>query len=533
MVYYRKYRPQKIDDLDSASVRETLYAVLQKNIPHAFLFTGPKGLGKTSTARIVAKGVNCELRVENGELRNKKSSNKDNNSQLSTFNSQFLEPCNECDQCIFITNGTNVDVLEIDAASNRGIDEIRELKEKIRLAPVAAKRKVYIIDEVHMLTTEAFNALLKTLEEPPDHAMFILCTTESHKVPDTIVSRCFQIQFKPATEEELVRSFKRIVEGEKLKIDDEALQEIAKMADGGFRDGVKILEELVLIADGKQINKGLVEEKYQVSSIKYQVSSIIEELQKKDVKKSLEIVQKVSNQGVDVKYFIQEFMEALHEMLLVQIGIQDTKYDIPNNRLSLKEIKQLSALISRAYLETKQAVFPQLPLELAVIEWCESELKVEKGELKNEKEIQKREVPDDSEVSVSSLRKKVGTMKKLKAMYGAPTTTVSKGEEVSVETTSVELLHTSGNGPVTKEWIELFWRSLIGEMKKHNHTVAGVLRGCMIKSYENQQLVIQTAYKFHKERLDDIKNHDALMKVSKLLTGKDIQIEIELRNENN
>ena len=129
-----------------------------------------------------------------------------------------LEPCNTCDQCVSITNGNNVDILEIDAASNRGIDEIRELKEKIRLAPVAAKRKVYIIDEVHMLTTEAFNALLKTLEEPPEHAMFILCTTEAHKVPETIVSRCFQIMFKPATEEELVRSFKRIVEGEKLKI---------------------------------------------------------------------------------------------------------------------------------------------------------------------------------------------------------------------------------------------------------------------------------------------------------------------------
>ena len=164
MVFYRKYRPQKIDDLDSAAVRDTLHAVLQNDVSHAFLFTGPKGLGKTSTARIVAKVVNCE--------RKKKGS---------------IEPCNECDQCVSITNGTNVDVLEIDAASNRGIDEIRELKEKIRLAPVAAHRKVYIIDEVHMLTTEAFNALLKTLEEPPSHAMFILCTTEAHKVPETIV----------------------------------------------------------------------------------------------------------------------------------------------------------------------------------------------------------------------------------------------------------------------------------------------------------------------------------------------------------
>src|ERR1700722_9521228 len=235
MVFYRKYRPQKIDDLDSAAVRDTLHAVLQNDVSHAFLFTGPKGLGKTSTARIVAKVVNCET------PKNKRE--------------KEIEPCNKCDQCVSITSGNNVDILEIDAASNRGIDEIRELKEKIRLAPVAAKRKVYIIDEVHMLTTEAFNALLKTLEEPPEHAMFILCTTEAHKVPETIISRCFQIMFKPATEEELVRSFKRIVEGEKLKIDDEVLKYIAGLADRGFRDGVKMLEEVYLLSQNKPITK--------------------------------------------------------------------------------------------------------------------------------------------------------------------------------------------------------------------------------------------------------------------------------------
>ena len=269
MVFYRKYRPQKIDDLDSESVRQTLTAVLQKDTPHAFLFTGPKGLGKTSTARIVAKVVNCEKR--------KKGS---------------AEPCNECDQCTSITNGTNVDVLEIDAASNRGIDEIRELKEKIRLAPVAAKRKVYIIDEVHMLTTEAFNALLKTLEEPPEHAMFILCTTEAHKVPETIVSRCFQIMFRPATEEELVRSFKRIVAGEKIKIDDEALKYIAQLADRGFRDGVKVLEEVTLLAKpGEEINKDFLDKVYKSSLTVHGLLSFLTFLKDRDIKKSLEIIQ--------------------------------------------------------------------------------------------------------------------------------------------------------------------------------------------------------------------------------------------------
>src|SRR3989344_2168378 len=173
MVFYRKYRPQTISELDSASVRDVLTSLLSRqDVPHAFLFTGPKGLGKTSTARIVAKAVNClakqdkeRSKVENRKLKKK---NEENNSQASTLNGQLssVEPCNKCEMCISITNGTNLDVLEIDGASNRGIDEIRDLREKVRLSPVSARKKVYIIDEVHMLTTEAFNALLKTLEEP-------------------------------------------------------------------------------------------------------------------------------------------------------------------------------------------------------------------------------------------------------------------------------------------------------------------------------------------------------------------------------
>ena len=166
MVFYRKYRPQKIDELDNEVVRQSLYSIFSKdNYPHAFLFTGPKGLGKTSAARIVAKVINCEKHKGLKGVRSEKE----------------IEPDNKCEQCLSITNGNNFDVLEVDGASNRGIDEIRDLREKIKLAPFKAVKKIYIIDEVHMLTTEAFNALLKTLEEPPSHAVFILCTTEAQK----------------------------------------------------------------------------------------------------------------------------------------------------------------------------------------------------------------------------------------------------------------------------------------------------------------------------------------------------------------
>src|SRR5581483_863467 len=341
MVFYRKYRPQAIDELDSESVRNTLESIFKKedSIPHAFLFTGSKGLGKTSTARIIAKVVNCTNR--------KKGS---------------IEPCNKCDQCISITNGSNLDVLEIDGASNRGIDEIRDLREKIKLSPAGSYKKVYIIDEVHMLTTEAFNALLKTLEEPPAHALFVLCTTEPHKVPETILSRCFHISFQKATKEELIRSLSRIVKGEKLDVEKEALDYISSLSDGAFRDGAKILEEVSLLADCKKITKDLVEKKYQASGISHYVMEFLNLLQQKKTKENLEIISKLEEQGTDMKFFTDQLMQQLHVQLLENVGGKQTLFGI-------EEIKKIIQLLNEASLQTKYAVIPQLPLELVVVEW--------------------------------------------------------------------------------------------------------------------------------------------------------------------
>ena len=195
--FYLKYRPQKLADLDLREVREGLLRIVKGGkFPHALLFAGPKGTGKTSAARIFAKVVNCQ-------------------------NPKDGEPCNQCDACREITKGTAMDLIEIDAASNRGIDDIRALRETIKLSPVKLKYKVYIIDEVHMLTLEAFNALLKTLEEPPTHAIFILCTTEPDKLPETIISRCLRFNFRKAKIEEIVEGpLKRAVENESFEVED-------------------------------------------------------------------------------------------------------------------------------------------------------------------------------------------------------------------------------------------------------------------------------------------------------------------------
>src|SRR3989338_8632073 len=333
MVFYRKYRPQTIEELDSEVVRDKLTNILSRPSSfHALLFTGPKGLGKTSAARIVAKVVNCE---------------KLNQKQTAKSRKLSVEPCNTCDQCVSITNGTNIDVLEIDGASNRGIDEVRDLREKIRLAPARARRKVYIIDEVHMLTTEAFNALLKTLEEPPGHVIFVLCTTEPHKVPATIASRCFHITFKKATVEELVRSFERIVKKEKLEINKEALEFIASLSDGSFRDGSKILEEITLFSKGKKITREFVEEKYKRSNIKDQVLKMIEFLSEKNAPAGLRLVAEIADQGMDFKYIIEQLISELHEMLLAQVGIGESEpRSNRGQKLEIEEIKELVELLS-------------------------------------------------------------------------------------------------------------------------------------------------------------------------------------------
>src|SRR3989344_3767734 len=234
MSFYQKYRSEKVDDLDLTSVRSAFESMMKSGeISHAYLFVGPRGLGKTSAARILARLVNCYK----------------NSKTQGTKNSKLVEPCNECENCLSIKNGSAVDVMEIDAASHRGIDDIRDLREKVNLAPSVLVKKVYIIDEVHMLTSEAFNALLKTLEEPPAHVMFILCTTEAHKVPETIVSRCVKVNFSKATVAELTRSLERAAKGEGLKIAKEVLAELASGLDGSFREGHKLLEQLANQAD--------------------------------------------------------------------------------------------------------------------------------------------------------------------------------------------------------------------------------------------------------------------------------------------
>jgi DNA polymerase-3 subunit gamma/tau len=227
---YRKYRSQTFADLvgQEATSRALQGAIATDHVAHAYLFSGTRGTGKTSTARLLAKAINC--------------------LQRSSGNA---EPCNSCASCLQIATGSALDLIEIDAASNRGIDEIRDLREKVNLAPALGRRKVYIIDEAHMLTTEAFNALLKTLEEPPDHVVFVLCTTDAQKVPLTVLGRCQQFVFRRHNEDQIAARLRHIAVLEEVEVDDDALHLLAQVAQGSMRDAIGLLDQLVPLAAGR------------------------------------------------------------------------------------------------------------------------------------------------------------------------------------------------------------------------------------------------------------------------------------------
>ena len=227
LALYRKYRPKSFEDFvgQDEIAKIIKNEILNDKISHAYLFSGPRGTGKTSTAKIIARMINCHNLATDGI------------------------PCGKCESCINFNN--NSDIVEIDAASNNGVDEIRELRDKVNLVPTSGKYKIYIIDEVHMLTTQAFNALLKTLEEPPAHVIFILATTEFHKIPITVVSRCQKFQFLKFSIEEIISKLQYIVDNENINVSNDVLYEIARLSDGGLRDAINMLDQLSSFSDGE------------------------------------------------------------------------------------------------------------------------------------------------------------------------------------------------------------------------------------------------------------------------------------------
>ena len=281
---YRKYRPKNFEEVaGQKEIVKTIKTSLRNGkTSHAYLFTGPRGVGKTTLARLIAKGVNC---LENGITD---------------------EPCNRCENCLAINNGTFLDMVEIDAASNRGIDEIRQLKEKINYQPVKGRKKIYIIDEVHMLTKEAFNALLKTLEEPPEHVIFILATTEADKILPTIISRCQRYDFKTLSLNDMKEQLRFIGKNEGVDIPDDVLELIYESSGGSVRDAVSILERIMVTCLGEEITLEKSEEVLGVTSAK-KMEEFLMEIKEKNYTKLVKKLDNFWNDSVEIELFFKDF----------------------------------------------------------------------------------------------------------------------------------------------------------------------------------------------------------------------------------
>lgn len=471
LAFYLKYRPQSLDEVVGQDhVKKTLQDSFKTNkLSHAYLFCGPRGTGKTSTARILAKMVNCSA--------DKKV------------------PCNECPTCLSITDGSNLDLIEIDAASNRGIEDIRSLREKIKLAPTSSKKKVYIFDETHMLTTEAFNALLKTLEEPPSHALFILATTDFQKIPQTIQSRSQRLDFRLASLAELREALKRIVDKEKINIDEEALKLVAKKAEGSFRDGVKLLDQLSSF-EGKITHQVLQK---LLKSTNFEVLfELIQTFGKKDPKAALSLVLQQMDEGVDSKELILSLMDMLRNLVLIKNGLgeelvkENMLEEDYQNLIKLSEDFENKDLVSfldilqKALIELKIASIPSLPLELAVVEICS--LPPQFGEPIQKLESSKLQKPEET------------------------------------ETKDAQINHSSdtGNGDIQK--LKEKWTFVLETVRAFNFSLEALLRSISIAQCTKDSLIMEVPYTFHQRIIDAPKNRELLESVFSDILGRGIHV---------
>ncbi len=500
---YRKYRPQLFADvICQDSVVQTLQnEIVSDTIAHAYLFSGPRGLGKTTTARLLAKAINCV--------------NRDKKSP---------EPCNKCEACVNISHGQSLDFIEIDAASNRGINEIRALKEHVGFTPSGSKYRVFIIDEVHMLTTEAFNALLKTLEEPPAHAVFILATTEIHKVPDTIQSRCQTFIFKRASKESLKSRLSDLARQEGVEVDDAVLDIVVSRSGGFVRDAESLLGQVISIGKDK-VDVDAVSSILPTSRSE-NVHNMLDMLTGRKTKEALTLITGLVDEGADLIHYARELLESVRKLMLVQHGIDGVDLALEENakKISKRDAIRLARLISNAIEELKYSEIPQLPLELMVIEFIGDN--VEGVDVSgSEPEPSTDTAVDDNTTRLHGEEKSdmesVGVDEKTETGLTKKTNQAKNNNDSDKKKTSKNGKLKTGIDVIRSKWFEV-----VSHGRNHNHALALALNMVHPISVDGNTLTVGGAYEFHCERLLNVENSKVVEKVLHEVFDEPIAIKV-------
>ncbi len=522
---YRKYRPRSFDSAELVGqdhiVRTLRNAVALDRVAHAYLFSGPRGTGKTTTARLLAKAVNC----------------------LDPDPSH--RPCNLCANCQAINAGSSPDIIEIDAASNRGIDDIRDLRDRIRYAPTQLPSKVYIIDEAHQITGAAANAFLKTLEEPPSHSRFILATTDPEELLPTIVSRCQQFEFRRIGMTAMESRLRNVAELERIPTTDEALTLIARHATGSLRDGLGLLERLALqAASAGQESASITANDVRTAlglSKNDRVEAIVSAIAERDAGAGLAVIQEAIEEGEDPRQLNRQLVAFLRSLLLKRSGGGDV--DEASNlaeRFALAELAQHARRFSEIDFSIKHSPFPQLPLEVAVVEaagYLEPQPQVRESEPSAARQADSSHVPEHPRPT--SLRDRVrnpAATRNASAPAVVPTAQepaqitplrpVSPPSPASASPTAP-----AGGGDVDVEHIANLWPSVRADVKALNRRIEALLSEVDPVAVTGNQITLAVPYPFHRDKLNSDDVRDTVGGVLSRLLGRTFTLQCVLRGE--